>query len=95
MLRRFHMGASLRWALVIGVTCFLALGCSNSGSSRPPGVNLTGIVDDGGPNSPVPGASCVFINDTGPTVGPVFRTAASPSESHSMPRGASSVLRPA
>ncbi len=72
MLRQFHKGASFRWALVIGVTCFLALGCSNSRSSPPPGVNLTGIVDDGGPNSPVPGASCVFIDDTGPTVGPVI-----------------------
>ena len=48
MFRRFNVGANLRCALVIGVTSFLAFGCSNSGSSRPPGVNLTGIVDDGG-----------------------------------------------
>jgi hypothetical protein len=54
------------------LTCAaLALGgCSDDGDI-PATVMITGVVDDGGPNSPIPNANCRFSNDDGDDAGPV------------------------
>jgi hypothetical protein len=61
-----------RRALLVLLTCAaLALGGCSGDGDVPATVTITGVVDDGGPNSPIPDANCRFSNDDGDDAGPV------------------------